>query len=130
MRVRRREPPDLYFAISENWARARHVEVLRDRLTATYWLVWAAALALLGLSERETAGTGPDAPFLVIVSLGLLGISFLVLGATLKWTAEYANHMAAIDTAARALHINKVAPTAAAHDSPGLRDRLWSAGQW
>lgn len=75
----------LISALHENWLHARHAQELRDRLNNLYWVSWGAILALV----KDDAVNRPSLfAFFVILSA-------VVISTSLKWTAEFANHIAA-----------------------------------
>jgi hypothetical protein len=94
-------PESLRLSISENWEHARHAQDLRDRLTNLYWVSWGAVLAYL---HATTTGANPLSSKEAGFIFGLLALlSALVLSSTLKWTAEFANHVAGVYHASVAL---------------------------
>ena len=87
-------PESLRLSISENWQHARHAQELRDRLNNLYWVSWGAVLAYMHVTA---SGSNPVSPQESALIFGLLALfSALVLSATLKWTAEFANHVAGV----------------------------------
>jgi hypothetical protein len=89
-------------ALRENWNHARHVENLRDRYNSLYWFLWAAILSYVG-RQGDFGARIQENKYL----FGLLAVmSFAVLLTTLKWNAEFTNHMAAVSACARKLQLN------------------------
>lgn len=89
-------PESLRLSISENWQHARHAQELRDRLNNLYWISWGAVLAFMHVTTTGSnpASTSREERGLIFGLLALL--SALVLSSTLKWTSEFANHVAAV----------------------------------
>ncbi len=87
-------PESLRLSISENWRHARHAQELRDRLNNLYWVSWGAVLAYLHVTASGSNPAPSEEPALIFGLLALF--SALVLSATLKWTAEFANHVAGV----------------------------------
>jgi hypothetical protein len=95
-------PGSLETALQENWNHARHVENLRERYNSFYWFLWAAILSYVG-RKGDFGNNIQENKYL----FGLLAVmSFAVLLTTLKWNAEFANHMAAVSACARKLRLN------------------------
>ena len=89
----------LHAAMSHNLEMVKHAQDLRDRLNNLYWITWAALLAYLGAAN-------PKPEIVAGVSAFLLVASVVVLLSSLRWSAEFANHVAAIGACARALRLN------------------------
>lgn len=90
---------NLRFAIDQNWVHARHSQELREKLTGLYWLVWGAALYYLGTDQRDHFQSA-------VLFIAIAVASMLAFASTLKWSAEFANHVAAVAVASRALGLN------------------------
>ena len=84
--------------LEENFKHARHQEIQRNKLNYLYFVVWGAILSLYasGLSERT----------LLFVFCFLFIFSTIVFFATLKWNAEFTNHISAIARISFDLNIN------------------------
>lgn len=96
----------LRLGVSENWQHARHAQELRDRLNNLYWVSWGAVLAYLHVTS---SGSNPVSQEEYALIFGLLALfSALVLSATLKWTAEFANHVAGVYHSSLALGLVSV----------------------
>lgn len=98
----------LRFVIAQNWEHARHVENLRERLNNLYWISWGAVLAFVG-TVGSAGGSATPTPVYTYLSFFLFVVSVIVLMSTLKWTAEFANHVAAVARASEELRLNRVA---------------------
>lgn len=99
-------PESLRLSISENWQHARHAQELRDRLNNLYWVSWGAVLAYLHVASSGSNPVSPEQQALIFFLLALF--SALVLSATLKWTAEFANHVAGVYHSSLALGLVSV----------------------
>lgn len=79
-------PAALRVALEQNWLHARHQENLRERQNYLYWVSWAAVLAYLPAADIALSA----AWFL----FGLIALfSAIVVSTSLKWTAEFDNHV-------------------------------------
>lgn len=117
----------LIAALQENWLHARHVENLRERQNYLYWVAWGAILAYLASSSgaRSTI-SGPDLTWLFVL---MAVFSAVALSTSLKWTAEFGNHIAAVYYAAEELGLNKPAQMTDASPTRGIRGKVrmfWS----
>ena len=123
-----RNSDNLRLALTENWAHARHVENLRERLNYLYWVTWAAALTFVSATSG-TAGSDPldRQAVLCVLFIFMAIVSLIALFATLKWTSEFANHVMGVATCAAALHLN--APAEPTSNRRGL-DRVLLAGAY
>jgi hypothetical protein len=116
-------PEALLVALEENWCHARHQETLRERQNAVYWVAWGAVLAFVASSghspfDPDLAPENRATFSLVFFVMGLF--SAVTLGTTLKWSAEFANHVTAAFESASALHL--IAPiTDAGGESHGSK---------
>ena len=93
----------MHAAFAYNLEMAKHTQDLRDRFNNLYWITWAALLAYLGAANPRPEIVGSACVFLLIASI-------TVLLSSLRWTAEYANHTAAVGSVALALHLNSERP--------------------
>lgn len=91
----------LIAALQENYVYARHQEQQRERNSFLYWAAWAGAIGLIYSGEASSSVT--DYPWLFLF-LALLALP--VLAGSLKWSAEFTNHIAAAEAAARELKLN------------------------
>jgi hypothetical protein len=92
--------PALIAALTQNWEHARHVENLRERLNYLLWVGWGGVLAWSGIGDHDVVEVAMVFLFLTIATL-------IALFATLKWTIEFANHIAGAAACARLLRLNR-----------------------
>jgi len=90
---------DLFKVLQENFSHARHQENLRERQNNVYWVMWGALLSFV-YSKQGNVGEYP------LLFVFLFVVSIAVLLSTLKWTAEYGNHVAAVAIIAQRLGLN------------------------
>jgi len=90
--------------LTENFYHARHQENQRERNIIWYWAIWSAILAYIG---RDGAFIDKiDDNYYIFLLLAI--ISFASLLSTLKWSAEFANHISAIALISEKLGLNKL----------------------
>jgi|GEM_PF-1986237 len=104
----------LLASVHENWAHARHQEQLRERHNYLYWASWAAVLAFAG-SQGRSLGASEMCPIYLFLTV----FSAVVLSTTLKWTAEFTNHLGAVYSAS--VKLGLIEPEAIARQSPRFR---------
>jgi hypothetical protein len=95
----------LLAALHENWAHARHQEQVRERHNYLYWVSWAAVVAFAGTQHLALSDVAM-APLYVFLML----FSVVAVLATLKWTAEFSNHIAAVYKTSRKLRLIRPDP--------------------
>jgi hypothetical protein len=100
--------------LAENLSHARHQEVMRERQNNLYWALWAGSLAFV-FKGGETGLSTHSGLFVLIAA-----ISFCVLLTSLKWNAEFGNHIAAAAKIGEFLEINKVRLDLKDSDQPWL----------
>ncbi|MGD0122684.1 MAG: hypothetical protein ABSC46_09010 [Candidatus Limnocylindrales bacterium] len=110
------DPPreSLLASLHENWAHARHQEQVRERHNYLYWVSWAAVLAFASTQKLALSDVAM-APLYVFLML----FSAVAVFATLKWTAEFTNHIAAAYRTS--LKLGLVEPVAAPEPSSRFR---------
>lgn len=94
-------------ALQENFNHARHQEIQRERYLVAYWLVWAAIIAYAQRHDDLARFAYDHSGVFAFLSL----ISLITLISTLKWNAEFANHIAAAAAIADTLKLNWTTPS-------------------
>jgi hypothetical protein len=116
----------LRLALAENWAHARHMENLRERLNYLYWITWPAVLVFVSSDAANNPSLDRRAE-LAVVFLFVAIASAIALFANLKWTSEFANHVMAAALCAQKLGLNTRGEEPERKTS---LDRLWVAGSY
>jgi hypothetical protein len=99
------QPPGedtLKLALQENFNHARHQETQRERYNTVYWFLWAAVLAYVG-RQGDFLGNLHQNAFLFAF---LAAISIATLVTSLKFNAEFANHLSSVAAIATRLGLN------------------------
>ena len=89
-------------ALQENFNHARHQETQRERYMALYWFFWAAVLAYVGRQGDFASKVAEN--WFIFGFIAIMSLATLIL--SLKWNAEFANHMAAAAAIADTLRLN------------------------